>query len=164
MQKNKTPIKKFKLILIPIFIILLDQTTKLIALKNISPTDQYQIFSMLNLILVFNPGAAFSFMADGYFWQKITLIFVPTVSILFFSYLIFYSRFEKHFKISLAVIIGGASGNLIDRILYGHVIDFIDFHINNHHWPTFNIADTAITIGAIIIIYYEFKTFFRKND
>ena len=149
--------------MIPIFIIFLDQVTKTIALKNISLTDQYQISSMLNFILVFNPGAAFSFMADGFFWQKIILIVIPAVSVLFFIYLIFFSEFEKYFKISLAVIIGGATGNLIDRVIYGYVIDFVDFHINNHHWPTFNLADSAITIGAIIIIYYEFKIFFRKK-
>ena len=164
MNRLKIFVKKFKLILIPIFIILIDQTTKIIVLKKISPTDQYQIFSMINFILVFNPGAAFSFISDGYFWQKIILLIIPAVSILFFIYLIIFSQLEKYFKLSLAVIIGGATGNLIDRIVYGYVIDFIDFHINNHHWPTFNIADSAITIGAIIIIYHEFKTFFRKNN
>ena len=147
-----------------LFIIVLDQITKVLAVNNLSYGEELPVTSNFNLFLIFNTGAAFSMMSDGFIWQKTILIFFPILVVLFFFYTAYFSEQKQtYFKLGICLIAGGAFGNLIDRILYGYVIDFIDLYVSNYHWPTFNIADSSITIGACIIIYHEIKITFASE-
>jgi len=108
----------------------------------------------MNLTLMQNHGAAFSFLADQGGWQRwffVVLTLVITVFLL--RWLRSLPETEKGEAIAISLIIGGAVGNLIDRVQYGYVIDFLDFHAMGWHWPAFNVADSAITIGAAILIW-----------
>ena len=147
-----------------LFIIVSDQITKVLAVNNLSYGEELPVTSNFNLFLIFNTGAAFSMMSDGFIWQKTILIFFPILVVLFFFYTAYFSEQKQtYFKLGICLIAGGAFGNLIDRILYGYVIDFIDLYVSNYHWPTFNIADSSITIGACIIIYHEIKITFASE-
>ena len=163
-MKTKKSSNTIYILALFLFVIVSDQITKVLALNNLSYGEELPVVSNFNLFLIFNTGAAFSMMSDGFIWQKIILIFFPVLVVLFFFYTTFFSV-EKHsyFKLGICLIAGGAFGNLIDRILYGYVIYFIDLHVNNYHWPTFNIADSSITIGAGIIIYHEIKSTFASE-
>jgi signal peptidase II len=141
------------------FLILLsDQITKILILKNFEIYQSIEITSFLNIVLVFNTGAAFSIFSDGHDWQRYMLLVSTIVIIIFLIYYL-----HRHIKnnwlqeLSIYLIISGAIGNLIDRIRLGMVVDFIDFHIGDFHWPAFNIADSAISIGAMTLIFLELR-------
>ena len=134
-------------------VIVLDQITKRIAEYQLVQFAPMEILPFLNFALVYNQGAAFSFLSDAGGWQRwffTALALLVSAIIVWWLYRL--KRGETGTAISLALILGGAIGNVIDRILHGHVIDFIDVHYAGYHWPTFNIADSAITIGAVILI------------
>lgn len=112
------------------------------------------VMPMFNFTLLYNKGAAFSFLADQGGWQRwFFLVLTTTVSIFLFMWLRKIKSTQVLQYTSLALILGGAIGNLIDRAIYGHVIDFLDIYYNHYHWPAFNIADAAISVGAILLIY-----------
>lgn len=148
---------------ISIFIILFDQYTKIIVNKILNYSTEYHINSFFNLTVVYNHGAAFSILSQAGQWKEILFIGLALIASIIIFYSIKFNYKKKFFSISLSLILGGIIGNTIDRIYYGYVIDFLDFHINYWHWPIFNIADTAITIGFIFLIFYELKTNFYKN-
>ena len=133
-------------ILIVSFIIILDQITKFLVLRSIGPLDSVEIFSFLHLVHVRNTGAAF-----GMFRQFGSTFFI-VISILAIFFVTHLLRKGAYNFIGLSLILGGATGNLFDRILSGKVIDFIDFSIGDYHWYTFNIADSALTVGIIVIL------------
>ena len=134
-------------------VIVLDQITKRIAEYQLVQFAPMEILPFLNFALVYNQGAAFSFLSDAGGWQRwFFTVLALLVSAIIVWWLYRLKRGETGTAISLALILGGAIGNVIDRILHGHVIDFIDVHYAGYHWPTFNIADSAITIGAVILI------------
>ena len=163
-MKSKKSGNNIYILALFLFVIVLDQITKVLALNNLSYGEELPVTSNFNLFLIFNTGAAFSMMSDGFIWQKIILIFFPVLVVLFFFYTTYFSvQKQPNFKLGICLIAGGAFGNLIDRILYGYVIDFIDLYVSNYHWPTFNIADSSITIGACIIIYHETKSTFASE-
>ncbi len=116
------------------------------------------ITSFFNLVLTYNPGAAFSFLSDQPGWQRWFLSGMAMVAALLIIFLLRKYQHEKLFCLSLSLILGGALGNLYDRILLGHVVDFLDFYVGNYHWPAFNIADTAIVIGAALMILESFQS------
>ena len=134
-------------------VVVLDQTTKYIADRNLDLRVPVEVFLGLNMTLFYNKGAAFSFLSNAGGWQR---WFLMTISFVFSLVLVFWLRnVDKNRKFlawGLALILGGAIGNLIDRTLYGYVIDFIDFYYDYWHWPAFNIADSAISIGAGLLI------------
>ena len=138
--------KQSYVILIISFIIILDQITKFFVLRFIGPLDSVEIFPFLHIVHVKNTGAAFGMFKE---FGSTFFIIISIFAIFFVTYLL---RKGAYNYIGLSLIIGGATGNLIDRILYGEVIDFIDFSIGNYHWYTFNIADYALTVGIIIIL------------
>ena len=151
--------RKIFLVFIPLFVIL-DQITKLWALQNIFFTQTIiKVSSFLNLSPVWNKGISFGMFSNieniNFFMIILTLIII---SILFFW---FFKTINLIQQVALIFIISGAIGNLIDRFKYKAVVDFIDFHINNFHWPAFNFADTYITIGAFI---YLFSIFSSENS
>ena len=134
-------------------VVALDQLTKYLAETSLDYRMPVNVFTGLNMTLVYNKGAAFSFLSDAGGWQR---WFFMTLSIIISIALVYWlrsvDRNRKHLAWGLALILGGAIGNLIDRSLYGHVIDFIDVYYSSWHWPAFNIADSAITLGAGLLI------------
>ena len=143
-------------------VVIFDQITKYLAEDMLIRHRPVNIIEGLNMTLVYNRGAAFSFLSNAGGWQRwFFMVFSLGISIALVVWLRQLSRTEegKHIFLvtGLALILGGAVGNLIDRTLHGHVIDFIDVYYKTHHWPAFNIADSAIFLGAVFLIIDMFK-------
>lgn len=145
-----------------IILVLLDQFTKIWITHVLSYGQAIRVTPFFNLTLVYNEGAAFSFLATQAGWQRYFFTAISIVAIVFIVYLLKKHSQERLFCLALALILSGAVGNLIDRSLYGHVIDFLDVYANGWHWPTFNIADSAICIGAVLFIIDELKRVNKK--
>lgn len=135
------------------FLLMLDQATKFWVVKHVGFGEFVNLFPSLSLTLTYNTGIAFSLFSQKAALGRILLIsFVTLISVVVAIWLAQTPRHEKWNKAALALILGGALGNLIDRIVYGHVIDFIDCYYKQWHWYTFNLADCFITIGALMTI------------
>lgn len=138
-------------------IVLLDQVTKITMSRLLVYGQSEVIAPYFNLVMVYNQGAAFSFLANSGGWQRwffSGLAFVVSLAII---WMLWKNASQRLFCWSLSLILGGAVGNLIDRLIYGHVIDFLDFHIGTLHWPAFNVADSAITLGAALFVLDELR-------
>lgn len=149
--------EKYLYFLLALIVISLDQYTKLLALTHLEYAQPVAVLPSLNWTLLFNTGAAFSFLHDAGGWQQ--WLFgglASAVSVFICIYLWKLPAAEKRLALSLALILGGALGNLYDRLTLGYVVDFIDVYVNSLHWPAFNIADSAITVGAIILLIDSF--------
>ena len=133
-------------------IIVADQLTKWIVLARFAPGERREVTEFFNLVLVFNKGAAFSFLAQAGGWQTPILVAFALGAALIVSVLLLRSPGRRMFCAGLALILGGALGNVIDRLRFGHVVDFLDVHAAGWHWPAFNVADSAITLGAVLLI------------
>jgi signal peptidase II len=134
-------------------VLILDQCSKWFADSLMGPHDAIPLLPFLALRKAYNPGAAFSFLSDASGWQRWFFVGLALLVIgLLMAWLPRLPRGQFRMALALALILGGAAGNLIDRVLYGHVIDFIDLYYRDWHWPTFNIADSAITLGAALLI------------
>ena len=139
-----------------VLVILLDQLTKL--LMGQYPLGWSQpVTHFFNLVRVHNTGAAFSFLASASGWQRWFFTGLGGVAAVLIVWMLRSHPGQKLFGFALSLILGGAIGNLIDRVAYGHVIDFLDFHVQGWHWPAFNVADSAITVGAILFVLDEFR-------
>lgn len=136
-------------------IVVLDQLTKVYFDGNMQYAERWPVLPFFDFTLLYNPGAAFSFLAGGQGWQRwlFTLIAVGAIGLIL--HLLRRHPGQFLFGASLTFILGGAVGNLIDRILHGHVVDFLLFHWNGWHFPAFNVADMAITCGAALLILDE---------
>lgn len=140
-----------------VVVILLDQLSKFWITKHFHFGEVLPLVDCLNLTLVYNTGAAFSFLSDAGGWQRwFFAILASGVSVMLVIWLAKLSDRQKLLSLSLALILGGAVGNLWDRMAYGHVIDFIDVYYGAYHWPAFNVADSAITVGAILLVIENF--------
>ena len=138
------------------FIILIaDQFTKVLIVGYYQLGDSTQITSFFNLVRWHNTGAAFSFLAGASGWQRWFFTVIGLLAAVLIVWMLKSHGGQKLFAFALACILGGALGNVIDRILYGHVVDFLDFHWRGWHFPAFNIADSAISIGAVCLILDE---------
>jgi len=144
--------------------LLLDQLSKWSALSNLKMGVPEQVLPFMNWLLLFNPGAAFSFLAQGSGWQRWFFTAIGLAACIYIIWLIRKSQNDKLLCIALSLILGGALGNVLDRLMYGAVVDFIDLHYANWHWPAFNIADSAICIGAALIIWAELRKSFGKSS
>lgn len=134
-------------------IVVLDLLTKQLAMQYLELYRPSEVFSWLNLTLAHNTGAAFSILADGGGWQRWFLSAVAVViCIVLLIWLWQLPHRARLLPTSLSLIIGGAVGNLADRIRFGYVIDFIDVHYRDWHWPAFNLADSAIVVGVILLL------------
>ena len=134
-------------------VLLLDQGTKLLADAMLEMHQPLSVMPMFALTKVYNPGAAFSFLGDAGGWQRwFFIVFSLGVSLFLFTWLWRLGPRDGRIALALALILGGALGNLVDRLVYGYVIDFLDVYYGDWHWPTFNIADSAIFIGACLLI------------
>jgi signal peptidase II len=138
-------------------VILLDQLSKITIVKLLAYGDSHPVTSFFNLVLVYNKGAAFSFLAAQTGWQRWLFTGIGVAAALFIVYLLKRHAGQRFFCWALALVLGGAVGNVIDRIAYGHVIDFLDFYVNNWHWPAFNVADSAICVGAVLFVLDELR-------
>jgi signal peptidase II len=132
----------------------LDFVTKNYAITNLLLNHSEAINTYLNFTLAFNYGAAFSFLSDAGGWQRWFFVIFSIIVIFFISYILIKDKESEY--ISYSLVLGGALGNLYDRIFLGYVIDFIEFHYNDFYWPIFNIADIAISIGVILLLYSMF--------
>ncbi len=133
-------------------IIAADQLAKWVVLARLAPGERREVTDFFNLVLVFNKGAAFSFLAEAGGWQTPILVAFALGAALIVSALLLRSPGRRMFCAGLALILGGALGNVIDRLRFGHVVDFLDLHAAGWHWPAFNVADSAITLGAALLI------------
>ncbi len=137
-------------------IVVADQVSKWIVLGSLHPGESIRVTPFFNWVLTFNAGAAFSFLADAGGWQRwFFTVLALGVSAWIVTLL---RRHSGEFRLSLALtlVLGGALGNVIDRIRFGAVVDFIQWHAAGFYWPAFNIADSAITVGAILLVYDQF--------
>ena len=133
-------------------------TTKFAVLARFREGEQLPVIpGLFNLTLWYNPGAAFSFLATESGWQRYFFTAIGVIAALVIVYMLQRHAGQRLFCWALALILGGAVGNVIDRVLYGHVIDFLDVHFSGWHWPAFNIADSAIFIGAGLFILDELR-------
>ena len=133
-----------------------DQATKALVLARFALGERLEIAPFLNLVFVYNPGAAFSFLSEAGGWQRPLLVAFALVAAAIVSVLLVRRPRERLLCTGLALILGGALGNVIDRLRFGQVVDFLDFHAAGWHWPAFNVADSAITVGAVLLILEGF--------
>jgi signal peptidase II len=138
-------------------IVAADRITKLAALQAFAPGESVAVTGFFNLVLVFNKGAAFSFLAGAPGWQTPLFAAIAIAASVYISYLLLRHPGGRLFSTGLALILGGALGNLWDRLQWGQVVDFLDFHAAGWHWPAFNVADSAITVGAVLLILESFR-------
>jgi signal peptidase II len=136
-------------------VLLLDRVSKTWVVQHLNWHEPLPVLPFFNLTLAFNTGAAFSFLGAASGWQNILFsLLAVVVSLLILGWLWQLSSRERWVGFALALILGGALGNAWDRVLYAHVIDFLDFHWSGHHFATFNIADSAICIGAVMLMIF----------
>ena len=141
--------------LISLVIVLLDQLAKLLVVRSMRPGQNIPIVpGFFDLTFVLNPGAAFSLFATLPEWIRNPFFILISVgaAVLIVAYRSRYLRENRLASVSLALILGGAIGNLIDRLRYGVVVDFLDAHIHQYHWPIFNVADSAISVGVTLLL------------
>jgi signal peptidase II len=146
-----------------VVVIGLDQLTKTLVLQHFALGDSLRITSFFNLVRVHNPGAAFSFLAGAGGWQRWFFIALGLGASAFIVWMIRQHPGQKLFCLAVSLVLGGALGNVIDRMLHGYVVDFLQFHFDilspifhGGYFPSFNVADSAITAGAIGLILDEF--------
>ena len=144
--------------------LLADQVSKQLVINNMALYDSIEILPFFNLTYIQNQGAAFSFLADQSGWQRWFFSAIATIaSLVFIIWLAKTPKQQQLISIAFALILSGAMGNLIDRVLFGYVIDFFDFFAMGYHYPAFNIADSVIFIGAGLMIYDAFKNKEQKT-
>ena len=136
-------------------ILLADQFTKVLIIGFYQHGDSTYVSSFFNIVRVHNTGAAFSFLASASGWQRWFFTAIGIIAAIAIVWMLKSHPTQKLFCFALACILGGAIGNVIDRVLYGYVVDFLDFHWRGIHFPAFNVADSAITIGAVGLILDE---------
>ena len=139
-----------------LLVVLLDQLTKHWVSANFGYGEARAYSGFFNLVLTYNKGAAFSFLAAAAGWQRGFFIVIALLAIAVIGALLARHAGEKLFCFALALILGGAMGNVLDRMVLGYVVDFLDFHVAGWHWPAFNLADSAITLGAVLLVTDSF--------
>ena len=141
-----------------LILVLLDQVVKIAVERSFHYGETVPVTGFFNLIKVYNPGAAFSFLGDAGGWQRYLFTGIAVVAVGYILYLLKRHPGQRLFCFALALIMGGAIGNVIDRLAYGHVIDFLDFYWKGvGHFPAFNIADIGISVGAFLFILDELR-------
>jgi signal peptidase II len=139
-------------------VILIDQLTKITITKTFQLGEEKFITAFFNLVLAYNKGAAFSFLSNSGGWQRYFFTGIGLCAAIFIIYLLKKHSGQRMFAWALSLVLGGALGNVIDRLLYGHVVDFLDFHWQGlGHFPAFNVADSAICVGAALFILDELR-------
>jgi signal peptidase II len=142
---------------IALIVIVLDQFTKTLVLGHFQYGDARPVTGFFNLVRVHNTGAAFSFLAGAGGWQRWFFVGLGIAASVFIVWMLRTQGHQRLFAWALSLILGGALGNVIDRLLHGYVVDFLDLHWRGWHFPAFNIADAAISIGAALLILDELR-------
>ena len=148
---------------IAVAVVLLDQLTKTLITRSFQLNDVRTITPFFDLVRAHNTGAAFSFLAGASGWQRWFFIGLGAVAAVFIVWLLARHRDQLLFCWALALVLGGAVGNVLDRILHGHVVDFIQVHWGGAYFPSFNVADSAISIGAVLLILDELRRIRRAR-
>jgi signal peptidase II len=138
-------------------VIVLDLYTKHLIEAAFQFGEQLKITSFFDLVRYHNQGAAFGFLNDAGGWQKWFFTGISIVAAIVITYLIKKNPSQKLFCFGLALVLGGAIGNLYDRITLGYVVDFLNVHYQNYYWPAFNVADSAISVGVALLLLDSFK-------
>lgn len=142
---------------IAFIVIVLDQITKALILADFQLGDSRYVNEFFNVVRVHNTGAAFSFLADAAGWQRWFFVGLGAVATVFIVWMLRRHGEQRVFSWALSLILGGAIGNVIDRLLHGYVVDFIQVHYGSAYFPSFNVADSAITVGAVLLILDELR-------
>lgn len=145
-------------------LVVLDQLSKFAITGILTYGRPIEVTPFFNLVLVYNPGAAFSLLSNASGWQRELFIGIAVVASVWVVYLLRKYPRQTLFCLALSLILGGAIGNVIDRVLHGAVIDFLDFHAFGWHWPAFNVADAAITCGAVLLIWESLRPHKSSNN
>jgi signal peptidase II len=140
-----------------LIVLVLDLVSKHWVVSILLHGQQIPLTDFFNLVLTYNAGAAFSFLSDASGWQRWFFSGIAGAASILIVYLLRKHAAEKLFCLALSLVLGGALGNLWDRITLGHVVDFLDFHVGGYHWPAFNVADSAIFLGALFLIVESFR-------
>jgi len=144
-------------------VIVLDQASKVAVERALHTGDERAYTSYFSLVLAHNKGAAFSLLASASGWQHALFTSIGVAAAVFIVYLLARHGGQTLFSLALALILGGAVGNVIDRLLYGHVIDFLLFHYRGWSWPAFNVADSSIVCGATLLVIDELRRVGRSR-
>lgn len=139
-----------------LLIVALDQATKYAIAQVLSPGERIDLLPFFSLVLTYNPGAAFSFLASAAGWQRYFFIAIALVVSVVLVWMIARNLHDRFLCVALALVLGGAIGNVIDRVAIGAVVDFLLLYWRQYHWPAFNVADSCITIGAALLIWDGF--------
>ncbi|MDD3017630.1 MAG: signal peptidase II [Comamonas sp.] len=150
-----SPARIWPWLLWALVIVLLDQLTKQWILRHYALWDSTPITSFFNIVRAHNTGAAFSFLANHSGWQRWLFVGIGVVATVLIVWQLRKYPAQKLFCLALASILGGAIGNVLDRLMHGYVVDFLDFYWGSYHFPAFNVADMGITIGAALLIADE---------
>jgi signal peptidase II len=140
-----------------VLVAVLDQLSKQWVLATLMPGQVVRLTPFFDLVLLFNPGAAFSFLADHDGWQRWFFTVLAVVICGWLLALMHRHRDERLLPAAFALIIGGAAGNVYDRLVHGAVVDFLHFHYKAYSWPAFNLADSAITLGVVLMLWGQFR-------
>jgi signal peptidase II len=155
-EPEEAPRPAWPFLLLALLVIVLDQITKVAVLDLFEPGERLSVLpGLFDLTLLFNRGAAFSFLAGHDGWQRWFFVGIAMAASAFILYLLLRQRQQVMFSVALGLILGGAIGNVVDRLLYGQVVDFLLFHQGNWYFPAFNVADSAISVGAFLLILDE---------
>ena len=146
-----------------LLVLVLDQISKAWVLANFRLMDRQIVTSFFNLVLVFNPGASFSFLADAGGWQKWFFVALALGISLWLLSLLKKHAHERLMPAALSLILGGAIGNVVDRLRFDAVVDFLDVHLAGYHWPAFNVADSAIFVGVALMLWHQFR-YGKENE
>lgn len=142
---------------ISLFVVVVDQVTKQAITASFVYGETKYVLSWFNLVLAHNTGAAFSFLASASGWQREFFIVLTIVISSVLIWMLKNNHANRVLSIALALVVGGAFGNLYDRVLHGYVIDFVQWHAAGYYWPAFNVADSAICLGAGLLIFDSFR-------
>ena len=145
-------------------VVVLDQLSKWVGLENIHYGETIYVAPFWNWVLAFNPGAAFSLLADQPGWQR---WFFTVLALGISGWIAFMLRQhpqQKLLSLALSLVMGGALGNVIDRVRFGAVVDFVQWHVAGYYWPAFNVADSAITIGAVLLVIEQLTATNKKEN
>ena len=162
-QQNQLGSAKAYLFL-ALLVLIADQISKWWAQMSLPMAQAIKVTDFLNWFLIYNPGAAFSFLSQAGGWQRWFFTIIGIVAAAVIIWLLQKNTQDRPFCIALALILGGAIGNVLDRLLYGAVVDFIDVHYQGWHWPAFNLADSAISIGATLIVINEIRRALQQRN
>lgn len=147
-----------KWLALALLIIVADHVTKFWVSSTLDYQEAVPVLPFFSLVLVHNTGAAFSFLADAGGWQRWFFIAVGVIATVVIVRLLHRHAHETRLAFALALVLGGALGNVIDRVIFGYVVDFLYFHYQSFHWPAFNVADSAITVGAVLLVWDSLRS------